>query len=248
MEDAISLVSSSSNENESFLHEGKTLFEKIENKAKNKEINNLNKNLKDKKYQTLISSKKSIKEDGNIPTDFTSKNFPTYSTHDINNFLNFDNDNDNQLNSITNFANTNICGIPEINKDEMPKFENIDVNRNKYKSDKILLGKKRNLEEKKVTTNNETIFDEIIKLSKNYDKKKEKIPSFKIFQESSGIFESHATVVINKIPSHIVYFYRDIISKIYLIREQKFIENENENEIYQILSLIKDCFLKKICQ
>ena len=63
----------------------------------------------------------------------------------------------------------------------------------------------------------------------------------KFLRETDGNFK-HATIVENKIPGCIVYFQKEIITNIYLIREQ-IILNE-EKDILEIFNIIKNSFTK----
>ena len=243
MSDAISLIDSVSDLE-------LTLFEKIEkksNKHKQNEINNLLEDLKDKKNKTFFGRDRSEKEDWNIITDYTSKGKSSCKNKNPLIFFQTNSD-DNELkcNPITTFENPSISGFSEKDKDEIPKLDNININANNLFSQNVLIGKKRYLKEKKNFKTKEDIFNDLKKIFVDYNIKNnkinEKIPSYKIFEGSKSLIESHAIIVENKIPGCVIYFNKNIIKSIYLIREEKYLNKEDE--IIQILSIIENNILK----
>lgn len=239
MSDAISLIDSVSDLE-------LTLFEKIEkkcNKHKQNEINNLLEDLKDKKNKTFFGRDRSEKEDWNIITDYTSKGKSSCKNKNPLIFFQTNSD-DNELkcNLITTFENPSISGFSEKDKDEIPKLDNININANNLFSQNVLIGKKRYLKEKKFKTK-EDIFNDLKKIFVDYNiKNNEKIPSYKIFEGSKSLIESHATIVENKIPGYVIYFNKNIIKSIYLIRDEKYLNKEDE--IIKLLSKIENNILE----
>lgn len=155
---------------------------------------------------------------------------------------NLNNNNDN----FDNYESLNVLGIQDNNinnsKEILIKLEDLSVNKNDEKYLKQnLLGKKRNPEKIEVKSI-EDIYKEIKNLINKYNQKykeeNELLPSYKIYEESKGFFKKHATIVHNKIPGSIIYFKRDVIKRIYLIREQKFLTDVNSME--QLLEEIRD--------
>ena len=138
----------------------------------------------------------------------------------------------------------------DIFSDDIYNENDININENK-KQRNNLIGKKRSLkneviEEFKFKSNQE-IFKEIKNLfdtyNQKYNKFNEMIPSYKIFEEYDGNYK-RATVVENKIPGCIIYFDKNIITKIYLIREQSLLEEEDK--ISEVLQIVKDNMLKQL--
>ena len=249
MSDDISSISSYSDNYSTYLDKKLTLFEKIEQKTlKNKttDINTLKDNLKEKKTSknTFFKSYEGKVEKG--CTDFTSKTYSNFvkmnsieikdnSFHDIN-------DLQGNLLEYPPF----LFGPPENKADELTKLDDIIVNANKKTNEIKLTCKKRKSDTKNIIQTKEEIFDEIKKLFNKYNNKKynkinEILPSYKIFEESDGIF-THATIVENKIPGCVIYFKNDIITNIYLIREQEFLKEEKD--ILDLLNIIKSSISK----
>ena len=249
MSDDISSISSYSNNYSIFLDKKLTLFEKIEQKTlKNKttDINTLKDNLKEKK----TSKNKFLKTyEGKVEkgcTDFTSK---TYSNFVKINSIEIIDNSFHDINDLQgNLFENPLLFAPQENKaDELTKLDdNFIVNANKKTNEIKLTCKKRKLDTKNIIQTKEDIFDEIKKLfnkfnNKKYNKINEILPSYKIFEESDGIF-SHATIVENKIPGCVIYFKNDIITNVYLIREQEFLKEEKD--ILDLLNIIKSSISK----
>ena len=249
MSDDISSISSYSDNYSTYLDKKLTLFEKIEQKTlKNKttDINTLKENLKEKKTSknTFFKTYEGKVEKG--CTDFTSKTYSNFvkmnsieikdnSFHDIN-------DLQGNLLEYPPF----LFGPPENKADELTKLDDFIVNANKKTKEIKLTCKKRKLDTKNIIQTKEEIFDEIKKLfnkfnNKKYNKINEFLPSYKIFEESDGIFK-HATIVENKIPGCVIYFQNDKITNIYLIREQEFLKEEKD--ILDLLNIIKSSISK----
>ena len=249
MSDDISSISSYSNNYSTYLDKKLTLFEKIEQKTlKNKttDINTLKDNLKEKKTSknTFLKTYEGKVEKG--CTDFTSKTYSNFvkmnsieikdnSFHDIN-------DLQGNLLEYPPF----LFGPQENKADEQPNLDDFIVNENKKTKEIKLTCKKRKLDTKNIIQTKEDIFDEIKKLfnkfnNKKYNKINEILPSYKIFEESDDIFK-HATIVENKIPGCVIYFKNDIITNIYLIREQEFLKEEKD--ILDLLNIIKSSISK----
>ena len=249
MSDDISSISSYSDNYSTYLDKKLTLFEKIEQKTlKNKttDINTLKDNLKEKKTSknTFFKTYEGKVEKG--CTDFTSKTYSNFvkmnsieikdnSFHDIN-------DLQGNLLEYPPF----LFGPQENKADEQPNLDDFIVNENKKTKEIKLTCKKRKLDTKNIIQTKEEIFDEIKKLfnkfnNKKYNKINEILPSYKIFEESDGIF-THATIVENKIPGCVIYFQNDKITNIYLIREQEFLKEEKD--ILDLLNIIKSSISK----
>ena len=155
----------------------------------------------------------------------------------------------NNINNIKNMETECYLSI-DIFSDEIYNENDININENK-KQRNNLIGKKRSLkneviEEFKFKSNQE-IFKEIKNLfdtyNQKYNKNNEMIPSYKIFEEYDGDYK-RATVVENKIPGCIIYFDKNIITNIYLIREQSLLEEEDK--ISEVLQIVKDNMLKQL--
>jgi len=249
MSDDISSISSYSNNYSIFLDKKLTLFEKIEQKTlKNTttDINTLKENLKDKKNSknTFLKTYEGKVEKG--CTDFTSK---TYSNFVKMNSIEIKDNSFHDINDLQGnlFENPLIFAPQENKADELTKLDDdFIVNENKKTKEIKLTCKKRKLDTKNIIQTKEEIFDEIKKLfnkfnNKKYNKINEFLPSYKIFEESDGIF-THATIVENKIPGCVIYFKNDIITNIYLIREQEFLKEEKD--ILDLLNIIKSSISK----
>ena len=249
MSDNISSISSYSNDYSTYLDKKLTLFDKIEQKTlKNKttDINTLKDNLKEKK----TSKNKFLKTyEGNgdkLCTDFTSKTYPNFVK------MNSIEIKDNSFHDINDLQGNLfeypplLFGPPENKADELTKLDDFIVNANKKTKEIKLTCKKRKLDTKNIIQTKEDIFDEIKKLfnkfnNKKYNKINEFLPSYKIFEESDGIF-NYATIVEDKIPGCVIYFQNDKITNIYLIREQEFLKEEKE--ILDLLNIIKSSISK----
>ncbi len=118
---------------------------------------------------------------------------------------------------------------------------------NEPKNNAELLKKKRKLpnNEKNNEINLERIYEEIKRLfyeyNTKYNKKLDLIPSYAIFEQQNDSFEKVATIIENKIPGCCIYFNKYLISKIYLIREEKFLIDKKD--ILEILEIIKNNIL-----
>ena len=121
---------------------------------------------------------------------------------------------------------------------------------NEPKNNAELLKKKRKLpnNEKNNEINLERIYEEIKRLfyeyNTKYNKKLDLIPSYAIFEQQNDSFEKVATIIEEKIPGCCIYFNKYLISKIYLIREEKFLIDKKD--ILEILEKIKNNILDKI--
>lgn len=118
---------------------------------------------------------------------------------------------------------------------------------NEPKNNAELLKKKRKLpnNEKNNEINLERIYEEIKRLfyeyNTKYNKKFDLIPSYAIFEQQNDSFEKVATIIEDKIPGCCIYFNKYLISKIYLIREEKFLIDKKD--ILEILEIIKNNIL-----
>ena len=249
MSDDISSISSYSDNYSTYLDKKLTLFEKIEQKTlKNKttDINTLKDNLKEKKTSKNTFLKTYEGKGDNGCTDFTSK---TYSNFVKMNSIEIKDNSFHDINDLQGnlFEYPPFLFGPQENKaDEQPNLDDFIVNENKKTKEIKLTCKKRKLDTKNIIQTKEEIFDEIKKLfnkfnNKKYNKINEILPSYKIFEESDGIF-NYATIVEKKIPGCVIYFKNDIITNIYLIREQEFLKEEKE--ILDLLNIIKSSISK----
>ena len=118
---------------------------------------------------------------------------------------------------------------------------------NEPKNNAELLKKKRKLpnNEKNNEINLERIYEEIKRLfyeyNTKYNKKLDLIPSYAIFEQQNDSFEKVATIIEEKIPGCCIYFNKYLISKIYLIREEKFLIDKKD--ILEIFEKIKNKIL-----
>lgn len=118
---------------------------------------------------------------------------------------------------------------------------------NEPKNNAELLKKKRKLpnNEKNNEINLERIYEEIKRLfyeyNTKYNKKLDLIPSYAIFEQQNDSFEKVATIIEKEIPGCCIYFNKYLISKIYLIREEKFLIDKKD--ILKILEIIKNNIL-----
>ena len=249
MSDDISSISSCSNDYSTYLDKKLTLFDKIEQKTlKNKttDINTLKDNLKEKKTSKNTFLKTYEGNGDKLCTDFTSK---TYSNFVKMNSIEIKDNSFHDINDLQGnlFEYPPFLFGPQENKaDELFKLDDFIVNANKKTKEIKLTCKKRKLDTKNIIQTKEEIFDEIKKLfnkfnNKKYNKINEIPPSHKIFEESDGIF-NYATIVENKIPGCVIYFKNDIITNIYLIREQEFLKEEKD--ILDLLNIIKSSISK----
>jgi hypothetical protein len=220
------------------------LFEKIEHiEKKHANINFIDFSTNTKPY----SSNKKVEQTDieqlqmNLETKITTK----ISTNHKNKSVLYENNN-NINDNYENFESLNVLGNNDNNtnnsKEELTKLGDLSINKNNQKYSKHnLLGKKRNPEKIEVK-NKEDIYKEVKKLFNKYNQKyneeNEILPSYKIYEESKGFFDKISTIVQNKIPGCIIYFNKDVIKNIYLIREQKLLTDSNSME--EILEYIRD--------
>ena len=246
MEDNFSLISSSYHDN-FFPNEHLTLCEKIEIMMNSNSKDDLN---------TFIDKENDIKNSGQNAFDLHGRNTYYNSLSGNNTFFKFQNDfidNDTKNKIIPLLENQNILSSSENTKDDnkeekLSKSFELKVNDNKTSSEKHLLGQKRKLKEKKIILSKEDIFQEIKHLFDKYNRKynliNEIVPNYKIFEAKDGVSKKNATIVENKIPGCIIYFYEGIITHIYLIGER--LTLKEEKDILEILNLIKKN-ISKIC-
>lgn len=246
MEDNFSLISSSYHDN-FFPNEQLTLCEKIEIMMNSNSKDDLN---------TFIDKENDIKNSGQNAFDLHGRNTYYNSLSRNNTFFEFQNDfidNDTKNKIIPLLENQNILSSSENTKDDnkeekLSKSFELKVNDNKTSSEKHLLGQKRKLKEKKIILSKEDIFQEIKLLFDKYNRKynliNEIVPNYKIFEAKDGVSKKNATIVENKIPGCIIYFYEGIITHIYLIGER--LTLKEEKDILEILNLIKKN-ISKIC-
>ena len=97
------------------------------------------------------------------------------------------------------------------------------------------IGKKRFKNPEIVNNENENILLEIKKL---YEKYKRKDLYYKLYQHDKAVFERNMSVIEEGIPVCIIYLYRNMITQIFLITEQLYIEDKSE--IFDVLNDIKN--------
>ena len=148
---------------------------------------------------------------------------------------------DNKTYNSENLENmTNIVGIKSnYNKNQLNFSSNI---KNKENNNISLIGKKRNNEDKNLNNiNKEDIINEIRQLYDKYNKNHKRNfinnSDYKLYEDIDGFFKKKITIIENNYPICVIYFNHKIIEKIFLIREEIFIEDENE--ILEVLNKIK---------
>ena len=148
---------------------------------------------------------------------------------------------DNKTYNSENLENmTNIVGIKSnYNKNQLNFSSNI---KNKENNNISLIGKKRNNEDKNLNNiNKEDIINEIRHLYDKYNKNNKRNfinnSYYKLYEDIDGFFKKNITIIENNYPICVIYFKHKIIEKIYLIRDEIFIEDENE--ILEVLNKIK---------
>jgi hypothetical protein len=96
-------------------------------------------------------------------------------------------------------------------------------------------GKKRFKKPEVVNNENEDILLEIKNLYEKYNRKD---LYYKLYQQDKGVFEKNITVVEEGIPVCVIYLFRNMITQIFLITEQLYIEDKSE--IFDVLNDIKN--------
>ena len=156
-------------------------------------------------------------------------------------------ENNLNLSSINSFPKIKIQNIIIQNKNynqnlnEISSHINIPniINGNNNYNNMILLGKKRNLDDKE-ESEKESLYKDIKSIYNKYkndkNKKDNEDNEISMYDVDTGFFEKNETVVIGN-PVCIIYFNRKIISSIYLIREK--ITVFNNNEIIEVLNKLK---------
>ena len=125
-----------------------------------------------------------------------------------------------------------------------------NINNTNVKNDVHLLKKKRKQtkENKKSDIKIEEILEEIKnyfnEYNNKYKKKQEFIPSYAIYEQINDSFEKVLTIVENNIPGCCIYYNKSFISKIYLIREEKYLNDKKD--IIWIFERIKNNILEII--
>ena len=249
----LSPINSNSKLNDSFFSDDEdiknlTLFEKLEHKEKKHSktgLNNLKINLTQISFDKNNNEKNGLNlfevEKMNTETKVSTKN--NSGRKNKNSFL------ESPTNLNINFEPQNfeiLLENSENHKDDSNNLCEFNINDNNNRGNNILIGKKRKAF-KIAIQSNEDIFKDIKKLYDAYNQKyikyKEKIPSYKIFEESTNYFDKHATIVENQIPGCVIYMHKNKIQSLYLIREQKTLEKDDEIE--EILLLIRDNIIMK---
>lgn len=111
---------------------------------------------------------------------------------------------------------------------------------------KCFICKKRNREEKDINSKNKK--DIFIKIKESYNlynknikNNNKNISIYQILEDNILFFKKNITIIENNIPICVIYFNHELIKKIYLIREQMFIEDEND--ILEVLEKINNNIL-----
>ena len=129
------------------------------------------------------------------------------------------------------------------NLDEISSHINVpnNINGNNNYSNMILLGNKRNLDDKE-ESEKESLYKDIKSIYNKYKNDKNKTCNdnnneISMYDVDTGFFEKNETVIIGN-PVCIIYFNRKIITSIYLIREKTTVCNNKE--IIEVLNKLKN--------
>ena len=98
-----------------------------------------------------------------------------------------------------------------------------------------LLGKKR---EKNQNNENDKIMNLFNNIQKLYGKYIGEKGDYKMYEQEQGFYKKNITIIEEGIPTCIIYFYRNFITKIYLIMDKKILQNKKE--ILEVLSTLKN--------
>ena len=113
--------------------------------------------------------------------------------------------------------NTSENSKEDIKEEKLSSSFEMTIKNIKNSSENLLLGKKRKLKEKNIARTKEDIFEEIKILFDEYNKKynliNEIIPSYKIYEAIVDVSKKNATIVEEKIPGCVIYFYGNKITK-----------------------------------
>ena len=229
--------------------QGLNIFDKLEHKRtkhSKKDVNEcFNLKLSPKKEKLGFNEFEFEQERMNVETKFETTKMTSNSKNKNNSLsdINSIHNNHDDKNFLATYENFNFADDSQDNntKEKLIKLEEININNNKTKFSKNnLLGRKRNLEKTDIKTK-EDIYKDIKILFDKYNQKYPEydriLPSYKIYEVSKGCFEKSATIIQKKIPGCIIYFYKDIIKSMYLIREGKILKETDEIE--KILEYIR---------
>ena len=208
----------------------------IQSKKNNNTDNIIQKILDNNLYvSSEFKSRRFIKKDIS-ESNSTKKNVSTNNNIKENNL---------NLSSINSFPKINIQNKIIQNKNYSQNLNEISshinipniTNGNNNYNNMILLGKKRNLDDKE-ESEKESLYKDIKSIYNKYknDKNNNEDNEISMYDVDTGFFEKNETVVIGN-PVCIIYFNRKIISSIYLIREK--ITVFNNNEIIEVLNKLK---------
>jgi len=127
---------------------------------------------------------------------------------------------------------------------EIKKNNNNNHDLFNQKTNLNLLCKKRNNDCSNIKSTNNLI-DEIKNLYNHYNKKNinQKNEEYRYYEEA-GFFKKNITIIENKVPICVIYIEKKVIKDIYIIKEK--IYTSNEDEIIEILSIIKQNIEKKL--
>jgi hypothetical protein len=155
-------------------------------------------------------------------------------------------ENNLNLSSINSFPKINIQNKIIQNKNYSQNLNEISshinipniTNGNNNYNNMILLGKKRNLDDKE-ESEKESLYKDIKSIYNKYknDKNNNEDNEISMYDVDTGFFEKNETVVIGN-PVCIIYFNRKIITSIYLIREKTTVCNNKE--IIEVFNKLKN--------
>ena len=199
-------------------------------------IDELCKNLDDKKTNKNMCDIDNNKEE--------TKDTDNQNWHDVNNKTDNKDYFDSQKNNYS-FIDTNISNHEKIEKLE----EIIIVKKNIYdisnhnQNSLNLLNRKRNKDISDIKESSYNLVNEIQNLYDNYNKRKKDLQKeYKIYIDDVGFFNKNLTIIEKEAPTCIIYIENKVLEKIYLVREQIFISNEDE--IKEVLTIVKQNILK----
>ena len=178
-------------------------------------------------------------------TNTVDKNFKSNKRIQENIKANINIKNENLINYNKNSSSEKlekITGLEGIKCNSKNNKSNPNLN-NMNNNNKSFICKKRYREEKDMNNKYKTdIFNKIKELyniyNKSFKSNNKEISIYQIHEDNYLFFKKSITIIENKIPICVIYFNHEFIKKIYLIREQIFIEDEND--IFEVLEKIKN--------
>ena len=121
---------------------------------------------------------------------------------------------------------------------------NINSNINLNSNTKQFIGNKRNLDRNVEKTEKENIYDEIKKLFNNIKNKSKELPENKILENKNDFFNKNETIIMESKPFCIIYLFRSVIQKIFLVNDKSIISDDQG--IIEILNKIKNDIINKL--